>query len=236
MAIPKLFAVRFDYTGNGELVEGAAAVIADSPEHARKRFRKLVAGYLDVIPESGRNVVDATGRQIDDNGIADLAIREVNRCLDPFFGFLLYGNEIDTLCAKVGDGKGEWSEQEADEHARELEAAERLITVEETKAAGITLLKEAQMVTAGSKAQAMLGEAKASWTNERGREPDDKEFELMVGMLFAQLARLCATEMNMPMETFKKMLKDLGFLPEFVESRVNASDGPDSNPSDEEER
>jgi hypothetical protein len=30
MAIPKLFAVRFDYTGNGELVEGAAAVIADS--------------------------------------------------------------------------------------------------------------------------------------------------------------------------------------------------------------
>ena len=52
MAIPKLFAVRFDYTGNGELVEGAAVVIADSHDHARKRFRKLVAGYLDVIPES----------------------------------------------------------------------------------------------------------------------------------------------------------------------------------------
>lgn len=232
MAIPKLFAVRFDYTGNGELVEGAAVVIADSHDHAQKRFRKLVAGYLDVIPESGRKVMDATGRQIDDDGIADLAIREVNRCLDPFFGFLLYGNEIDTLFAKVGEGKGEWSEQEADEHARELEASERLMTVKKIKAAGITLLKEEQMVTAGSTAQAMLGEAKASWTNEHGRGPDDREFERMVGMLLAQLARLCAFEMKLPKETFKKMLKDLGFLPDFVDSRVNASDGRDSNPSD----
>jgi hypothetical protein len=126
MAVPKLFAVRFDYTVNGEIVEGAAAVIADSPEHARKRFRKLVAEYLDVIPESGRKVVDGAGTQIDDSGIADVAIREVNRCLDVFFGFLVHENKISTLFAKVGERDGEWSEQDADENARDLEASERL--------------------------------------------------------------------------------------------------------------
>jgi hypothetical protein len=96
------------------------------------------------------------------------------------------------------------------------------MTPEEAKAKGITTLTEEQMAQPDTAAANILTAARDGFAEARGgRQPDASEFELAVGVALGDLAGFCHSQIKLNAAQFKQMLKDLGFLPEFVDSRIS---------------
>ena len=103
------------------------------------------------------------------------------------------------------------------------------MTTEEARTKGIILLTEEQIAKPNTGAANILRAVRDEFTKSHSREPDASEFEIAVGQGLLGLMAISKLEVKLTFEQFKQMLRDLGFVPEFVESRICVEDavGPD---------